>query len=80
MRKIIGQHFSAEDFETSVNMIKENFKLFLQVMKATIIGEKQILKMLHDYFYLIKNYVNIKKLIWFRIKYNADGFEYVVFR
>ena len=61
-------------------MIKENFKLFLQVMKAAIIGEKQILKMLRDYFYLIKNYVNIKKLIWFRVKYNADGFEYVVFR
>ena len=60
MWKIISQHFSAEDFETSVNMVKENFKVFLQVINATIIGEKQILKMLHDYFYLIIDYVSIK--------------------
>ena len=58
--KIISQHFSAEDFETSVNMIKENFKVFLQVISATIIGEKQILKILQDYFYLIIDYVSIK--------------------
>ena len=63
IRKIIGQHFSAEDFETSVNMIKENFKLFLQVINVTIVGEKHILKMIHDYFYLVVNYVNIKKHI-----------------
>ena len=60
MWKIISQHFSAEDFETSVNMIKENFKVFLQVISATIIGEKQILKILQDYFYLIIDYVSIK--------------------
>ena len=38
-------------------MVKENFKLFLQVINTTIIGDKQILKMLHDYFYLVVNYV-----------------------
>ena len=55
----------------SVNVIRKNFKLFLQVINVTIIDEKQILKMLHNYFYLIENYVIIKKLIWFKIKYNA---------
>ena len=44
-------------------MIKENFKLFLQVINVTIVGEKHILKMIHDYFYLVVNYVNIKKHI-----------------
>ena len=45
MGKIIGQHFSAKDFETSVDMVKENLKLFLRVISGTIIGEKQILKL-----------------------------------
>ena len=30
--------------------------------------------MLHYYFYFVIIYVIVKKLIWFRIKYNADSF------
>ena len=74
MQKILGHYFSAEDFETSVNMVKENFRLFLRVINVTIIGKKEILKMLHDYIFPVVNYDSIKN------QYNADGFKHLVYQ
>ena len=54
-------------------MVKENFRLFLRVINVTIIGKKEILKMLHDYIFPVINYDSIKN------QYNADGFKHLVY-